>query len=451
MLPDYILFPILSVYALFLVVVFIFFRGYRHEAQSEGNFEGRWLDEIERQRKHIFILFRGSINFPKSPITPTKIQKYAEEVRWYLEWSHWTQRLLCFGGATFLLLLQSNYGLTVAALDQRFATELSYPLEHSPPYSPSSIQAIEIELEYQLELKSQFDSAQAQAAEQGWILSFSAPYNEADLPPLLAQIHFNERVKPLVREIEAEYGLTLNPPYGQDLESLPLMLKTARIPKGTVKLWDGSLGHINRVFDMMAFEVTQVLYEQLMKSNPSARQCLSCPVERVSWKDAVLFANALSKAQGLEECYQIEGSSVAWSTGISCMGWRLPTEVEWVFAARGGQTESVTPLQQSVSIVDSYTSIGSKAPNDYGTFDQLGNVAEWVWGSKGVALTTSHNTKLTLILDRREPLEMIFCGGSARQASSSIGFNTRRPEYWFNVGDGLGFRLVKTVSLKELL
>ena len=59
--------------------------------------------------------------------------------------------------------------------------------------------------------------------------------------------------------------------------------------------------------------------------------------------------------------------------------------------------------------------------------------------------------KMMVLLDRREPLEMIFCGGSARRPSSNIDFNTRRPEYWFNVGDGLGFRLVKTVPLRNLL
>ena len=62
-------------------------------------------------------------------------------------------------------------------------------------------------------------------------------------------------------------------------------------------LWDGSVGTIERSFDIMAFEASQLVYQQYTKKNPSARQCANCPVERVSWKDAVVFANALSKAK----------------------------------------------------------------------------------------------------------------------------------------------------------
>ena len=452
MLPEYILFPIASAFGLYLVFIFAAFRGYRQHAQFEGEFEARWLKEIERQRRHLFLPFRGFIRYPIAPLTPTKIQQYVAEVQSYLKWSHWAQRLLWFAIGTSVLIMQLYYGTIVADLDRRYLLDLEYSVEHAPPYAPSDVRSIEEAFNAQLELKAEFDQIEAQAAEQGWTIEFNAPYQEAALQARKDELAFNALVLPMVQDIEQELGITIDPPYGRDIESIPLMLKTGRIPKGTVPLWDGTLGTIQRSFDIMAFEVSQLLYQQYIKRNPSARQCATCPVERVSWKDAVVFANALSKAQNLQECYQIQDTSVSWTMGTACTGWRLPTELEWVFAARGGQKNPLALSQRGAMIPEDYSSIGSKAPNAFGTYDQLGNVAEWVWGFNAVPPIESYALRtMSVNLSRSEPLEMIFCGGSARRASSTIDFNTRRPEYWFNVGDGLGFRLVKTVPLETLL
>ena len=165
----------------------------------------------------------------------------------------------------------------------------------------------------------------------------------------------------------------------------------------------------------------------------------------------MVFANALSKAQISSNASDITKTSVVWSMGISCTGWRLPTEVEWVFAARGGQTEPLQEVQRGAMIVDSYASVGSKE-NGYGTFDQVENVAEWVWGTNAMAPAEAHSTnKMTVLLDRREPIEMIFLGGSARSSSNNIDFNTRRPRYWFNVGDGLGVPAGEDSAFRDLL
>jgi formylglycine-generating enzyme required for sulfatase activity len=145
---------------------------------------------------------------------------------------------------------------------------------------------------------------------------------------------------------------------------------------------------ISHDFHMMKSEITQELYQKVMFENPSRfTDCGgNCPVEMVSWYDAVQFANNLSRQEELEVCYIIDGIDVKWTNGVECTGWRLPTEAEWEYASRGLQSFKFSGGDSVHEVAwyskNSYLSthnVCTKNKNGYGLCDMSGNVWEWVY------------------------------------------------------------------------
>lgn len=214
---------------------------------------------------------------------------------------------------------------------------------------------------------------------------------------------------------------------------------------------------ISHDMEVMTTEVTQLIYQSVMGQNPSSfSSCgLNCPVEQVTWYDAIRFANALSHKEGYEKCYgqfsrlegleKVEGVTVSWS----CDGWRLPSEAEWEYLARGGE-EHLFSGSNDIDAVAWYGQntdkstkpVAQKQKNGFGLYDMSGNVWEWTWSQMEdyTRYSKIDPRKSTHLINSE--FSPVFRGGSWFN-KTEVGVEVRYVGNAKRAGNYLGFRLVR--------
>ena len=164
------------------------------------------------------------------------------------------------------------------------------------------------------------------------------------------------------------------------------------------------------VFDIEVckYPTTQKMWTEVMENNPSEFKGDNKPIESITWWEALEFCNKLSEKYGLEPVYDLskskEGILMIKELGgqkvypdvanfKNTEGFRLPTEVEWEWFARGGQiaieqgtfnytysgSNNIDEVAWYIENSGETYNVGLKKPNQLGLYDCTGNVWEWCY------------------------------------------------------------------------
>jgi formylglycine-generating enzyme required for sulfatase activity len=216
---------------------------------------------------------------------------------------------------------------------------------------------------------------------------------------------------------------------------------------------------VDRPFLLATTEVTRALWTSVTGTSAGYFSACGddCPVETISWDEAVEFCNSLSARLGFEPVYYVAGETVDWVQ--DACGFRLPTEAEWEYACRAGTSTPFSTgncLEASIANFDGYfppygcsegvnrqepIPVGSFESNGWGLYDMHGNVSEWCWD----AYTRYGVSQQTVTAAAAADTLRCYRGGSWKDGAigcrSSVRYYFRRDRS----RDFLGLRLARTI------
>ena len=227
------------------------------------------------------------------------------------------------------------------------------------------------------------------------------------------------------------------------------------------------------VFDIEVckYLVTQDMWLEVMEENPSNFKGGRRPVEKVSWWDTLEYCNKLSEKYNLEPVYDLSkkdegilkinqlGGDVEYPNIADFRkteGFRLPTELEWEWFARGGEVAIQDGTfnyeysgSNNIDEVAWYSSnsgsqthdVGTKKPNQLGLYDCSGNVWEWCYDTDSSGYISEETS---YIYDASQDNRRLKGGSWSHGASSCtvVNRNSNGTSYGYEY---YGFRLVRTI------
>lgn len=316
-------------------------------ARQVLDYQSTCAEEILANTRLLLPWHRSVVRHPSSPFKRESFSEYQLVVAPYIRKASFIRQRLPLIGVLF--------GVLALVLYQSVLYSMAKKIEHS---------ALEIE----------------------WELKIDGPfYSYIDIQVAQNQLDDSLEIVSVVQDIEKNYNLMIEPPYSKEqvVYIAQFHERVKQFPASRFYLESGGGPYvIQHFFVMTETEITSSDFSQVLGQSSPSDCGPTCPEVNVTWREALVFANALSVKMGLDECYLINEAEASWPEGPSCKGWRLPTELEWVFAASGGGTIAAKGWGFTNSDGGLHP-VAKLQATPSGLYDVKGNAAEWMWDGFG--------------------------------------------------------------------